>query len=309
MYNFQKTLIVLIVLLVVSQIGLFLLAFALPIKGPVHLNIAYGQSLKAIVSSFEDSFATPRLFIFYTRLLGQDKRIVAGTYSFEEGTLGASILYRLIKGQTEITTLMIPEGLTSEEILSLLKKSPFLRQDTPPAFAEGSLLPETYYVEHQTPISSVITRLKTAQEEFLKTAWENRNKEALSDLITTPQEAVILASLVEKETAREHERYRIAGVFYNRLRKGMLLQSDPSVLYKEQPPLTKKKLKTPHPFNTYMFKGLPPGAICHPGKASIKAVLQPAKTKAFYFVADKKGGHLFSETLKDHINNIRTLRK
>ena len=186
---------------------------------------------------------------------------------------------------------------------------------TPPP-AEGRVLPETYSYRLGNSRDAVVERMTAAMRDLLAELWAGRAADLPFD---RPMEAVILASIVEKETSRSAERARIAGVFINRLRKGMRLQSDPTVVYgltDGRGPLgrslTRRDLETDHPYNTYKIKGLPPEPICNPGRASLEAVLHPMVTDALYFVADGTGGHVFAKTLAEHNRNVarwRRLRK
>jgi len=206
----------------------------------------------------------------------------------------------------------IPEGLTSYQIVERLKADPNLSGNIEAMPPEGSLLPETFIVERGMARQSVIDRMQAEARKLIEKAWAHRKKDLP---IKSVEEAVTLASIVEKETGRSGERDRVAAVFVNRLRHNMRLQSDPTILYGlgggktvwsrpiQKPEITQK---TTH--NTYQIDGLPPTPICNPGRAALEAVLNPAETKDLYFVADGTGGHVFAETLRDHNANVQKWR-
>jgi UPF0755 protein len=205
----------------------------------------------------------------------------------------------------------IAEGLTSDAAVALVKAEPALAGPVP-VVPEGSLLPETYLFERGTSRAELLARMHKAQETLLAELWPKR-KEALS--VASKEEALKLASIVEKETAIPAERPRVAAVFLNRIRRGMKLESDPTIIYglsKGVPlghALRQSELATPNPYSTYQIEGLPPTPICNPGRAAIEAVLNPPDTDELYFVADGKGGHVFAKTMMEHQKNVAQLRK
>ena len=207
--------------------------------------------------------------------------------------------------------LTIPEGLTAAQIAELIGKADALNGDMP-AVMEGNLLPETYAYERGTSRTAIFDRASAAMEKALTEAWGTRSPGLP---LTSAREALILASIVERETAKPEERPRIAAVFLNRLRQGMKLQSDPTVIYgvsnglgELDHKLTRADLDHDSPYNTYRIPGLPPGPIDSPGIAALRAVTQPAATGDLYFVADGTGGHAFSETLEGHNRNVARYR-
>ncbi|MGH7093609.1 MAG: endolytic transglycosylase MltG, partial [Stellaceae bacterium] len=219
----------------------------------------------------------------------------------------------LESGKTVQHLLTIPEGLTSDEIVALVKRTPDLTGDPGPAPPEGSLLPETYAYSHGDSRAGLLERMHQAMKVMLAQAWAHRRADLY---LTTPQQAVILASVVEKEAKRADERAHIAGVFINRLRLGMRLQSDPTVIFALtgeksghlDRPLTRADLAVDSPYNTYIAKGLPPGPITNPGKSSLLAATRPEHTDDLYFVADGNGGHIFAKTLAEHNHNVEHYR-
>ncbi len=246
------------------------------------------------------------LFILNVRARGKAKSLKAGEYCFPASRTPSLVMGQLIEGKTLKRKLTIPEGLKSEEIVVLINKNEGLtgKIDTIPP--EGSLLPETYYFSFEDDREDLVGRMKRARDETLKKLWEKRD---LSLPLRSPEEAVILASIVEKETGIKAERKRIAAVFINRLRKKMPLQADPTVIYGlekekgmrfDKKGLSQKDLSIPTAYNTYIIPGLPPAPICNPGYAAIEAVLHPRKTDELFFVADGTGGHVFSKSLKSH---------
>ncbi|MBF0423091.1 MAG: endolytic transglycosylase MltG [Magnetococcales bacterium] len=239
--------------------------------------------------------------------------VKAGEYRFEQGKLPGAILNQLHTGQGILPSrFVIPEGLTAREIVSLMVKRGWKNADhlvhsvrflqemrLDSAVVEGWLYPDTYFYRSKDTASSMLRRMIVRGKKVLAEEWDKRPKE----FNLTAYQALVLASIVEKETGQASERPLIAGVFHNRLRRDMMLQSDPTVIYgiaDFDGNITKKHLNTPTPYNTYMRRGLPPTPICSPGRAAIAAVFHPEETKAMYFVANGNGTHIFSNTLEEH---------
>lgn len=253
------------------------------------------------------------LFKIVARLSGKSTHLKAGEYRIPAHASTKEILDILVSGQTVVRRVMIPEGKTSRQIFDLLMQTPGLFGDLPEPPPNGTLLPETYVFSYGLPRTVIVKRMQDGMMRTIDELWPYRD----DDLpYTTKEEALVLASIVEKETSIPAERPRIAGVFINRLRKGMRLQTDPTVIYavtdgtmEMNRRLTHKDLRLSHPFNTYVRKGLPPAPICNPGRDSIQAVLQPQKTDEIYFVADGTGGHVFSRTFDEHKRNIASWKR
>jgi UPF0755 protein len=262
----------------------------------------------------EGVIADVRIFQLGVRLLSEHKPLIAGEYVFPKGVSPSGAMGILIAGKSLTHRLTIPEGLTVREVLELVSREPLLDGplpiDRPP---EGSLLPETYTFLRGESRTAIVQRMRDAMTNALAQEWTRRDP---SIALKTPDEALTMASLVEKETSQDDERARVAAVFYNRLRKGMPLQSDPTVIFaitlgklKLNRGLTYDDLKIDSPYNTYLVKGLPPGPIANPGLAALQAVLRPMSSKELYFVADGTGGHAFAETIAEHNRNVANWRK
>jgi UPF0755 protein len=246
--------------------------------------------------------------------LGHKKsgELKAGEYQIKEHASMRDVIDTLSEGKSILYKTTLPEGLTSEQIVERLKAEPSLSGEVTTVPAEGTLLPDTYYFSKGASRQEIVDRMQGEMQKALDTLWDGRDKDLP---IRSPQELVTFASIVEKETGRPDERDRVAAVFYNRLRKGMRLQSDPTIIYGVVGGqgalgrgITKSDIETKSPYNTYQINGLPPGPICNPGKSALLAALHPAKTADLYFVADGSGGHAFSETLKEHNNAVQKWR-
>jgi UPF0755 protein len=243
----------------------------------------------------------------------QGASLKAGEYEFKAQSSIRDIIELLQSGRVYQHKVTIAEGLTVMEIITLLQGETALTGALSALPAEGSLLPETYYYTYGMTRQMIVERMQKAMRETLVPLWESRSADTI---LKTPEEAAVLASIVEKETGLAAERPRVAGVFINRLRQGMPLQSDPTVIYavtegkmKLERPLSLADLKAPSPYNTYMVRGLPPSPIANVGKAALEAVLHPEAHDYLYFVADGTGGHAFAKTLAEHNNNVAKWRR
>ena len=250
------------------------------------------------------------LFILSAEATGAAKRLKAGEYKFASRASLNAVIAAIAEGRVAHHFITIPEGVTSETVMETLMREDFLT-GVAPSPPEGAVLPETYEALRGDDRSAVLRRMMDARDRQLASLWAHRR----SDLpYRSPEDAVILASIVEKETAQPDERPRIAAVFVNRLKAGMPLQSDPTVIYGltgGKPlghGLRVSELASPTPYNTYKIVGLPPTPIGNPGGASLAAALDPPRTDELYFVADGTGGHAFAATLAQHQANVAKWR-
>ena len=252
------------------------------------------------------------LAVLRVRWRGDGRDLKAGEYAFAPQVSLDEVIDDLAAGRTVVHRLSVPEGLTSAEVAALINAAPDLAGDPVAAPDEGTLLPETYHFELGDTREAMVGRMTVAMDRALEELWAARDP---GIAVATPEEAVILASIVEKETGLADERAHIAGVFDNRLKRGMMLQSDPTVIYALTGgrtdlgrALTRKDLDVDNPYNTYRNSGLPPGPIANPGHDALLAVLHPQATDDLYFVADGTGGHAFAATLDEHNRNVAAHR-
>ncbi|GMG81224.1 hypothetical protein LNKW23_04360 [Paralimibaculum aggregatum] len=295
-----------------------------PLAAPVVVAIERGATLDEAAAALDAAGALPertvwgllagqQLFKVGTRARRQTRALKAGEYELPPGASMAEMLALITSGRAIQHAVTVPEGLTSWEVVELLKGVDVLTGELAAVPPEGSLAPDTYFVSRGMARAELIRRMSAAQAEILAAAWAARAEGLPLD---SPEEALILASIVEKETGVGAERAQVASVFVNRLRKGMRLETDPTVIYGitgGQGPLgrglRRSELIAETPYNTYRIPGLPPTPIANPGRAAIEATLNPADTPYFYFVADGTGGHAFSETLSEHNANVRKWRR
>lgn len=275
--------------------------------------IAPRSRVHAIAQQLQDAHVLnyALVFEFDLRIRQLGDKIKAGEYAIPAQSSMADIAAILISGKSIQHKLTAAEGLTAEMIWKLVKADPILTGDAGAPPREGSLLPETYLFTRGTTRTELLERMGAAQKKFLANRWAARDPDLP---LQTPGQAVVLASIVEKESALPEERRHIASVFVNRLRSGMKLQSDPTIIYgltKGYPlgrGIRESEIGAAAPYNTYVIAGLPPGPICNPGKDSIAAVLHPQAGGDLYFVADGRGGHVFSATMAEHERNVLAYR-
>jgi UPF0755 protein len=253
----------------------------------------------------------PRAFLAAAWLTRGDGSLRAAEFVFPPAASLRDVFEVLRHARPVQRRLTIPEGLTARQIATLLERAEGLTGEMPEV-AEGEILPETYAYQWGDTRAAVVRRAKQAMEQSLAEIWASR---APSLPLQSAREMLILASIVERETGKAEERGLVAGVFVNRLRRGMMLQSDPTAAYAAadggvlERPLTRADLDRDHPFNTYRIRGLPPGPIASPGRDSLRAVARPEATDFIFFVADGTGGHAFARTLEEHNRNVARWRE
>jgi len=254
----------------------------------------------------------PAIFVGGVVALKASTQLKSGEYLFAKRASVRDVVETIIEGKVVQHNITIPEGLTSEQIVRRLLDNDMLIGNIKDVPREGTLLPESYRVGRGAPREQVIQRMQRDQRRILQEIWDRR----LPDLpIRTPEQLIILASIIEKETSKPEERTRVAAVFVNRLKQRKRLESDPTIIYglvggkgSLGHPITRSEKETPTPYNTYMIDGLPPGPIANPGRASLEAAANPARTRELFFVADGTGGHVFAETFEQHQRNVSRLR-
>lgn len=253
---------------------------------------------------------SPQLFVAAAEIGGAARRLKAGEYNIPSGASLAQVLHKIRVGDIVHHRITIPEGVPAIEVARILNASDVLTGEIPTP-AEGSVLPETYEVVRGDSRAAVLQKMTDARDEMLAELWSQR-KPGLP--FTTPDQAVTLASIVEKETSVASERPRVAAVYVNRLKANMKLQADPTVIYGITSGaalgrgLRQSELEAPSPYNTYVNFGLPPGPIGNPGRASLAAVMDPPDTEELYFVADGSGGHAFAKTYEEQARNVARWR-
>jgi UPF0755 protein len=278
------------------------------------LVIHQGTSFRAIADQLQGAGVINHALLFCAALktMKWNQSLKAGEYSFTIGMTPHQIADMMIAGKAIVHRLTIPEGLSSPQIVKHILAEPALLGEILGNVREGELLPETYFFSYGDQKQQLIDRMRSRMRQTANELWAKRQDNLPFNSLS---EAIILASIIEKETGVEKERSRVAAVFINRLRKKMKLQSDPTVIYAITKgendlgrPLTHSDLRINSAFNTYVTEALPPSPIANPGRASIAAVLNPAKTNELYFVADGKGGHNFAATLPEHNANVKKYR-
>ncbi len=254
----------------------------------------------------------PWVFMGCVLALKARDELKSGEYQFPKQASLHEVIDILVDGKVVMHQISFPEGLTSEQIVQRLLDSDVLAGNIREIPREGSLLPESYKFPRGTPREQVIQRMQQAQRRLVQEIWDHR----MPDLpLKSPDQLVTLASIIEKETSRMEERTRVTAVFVNRLKQKIKLQSDPTIIYglvggkgTLGRPILESEIRQPTPYNTYVIDGLPPGPIDNPGRASLEAAANPARTKEIFFVADGAGGHIFAETYDQHQKNVDRLR-
>jgi UPF0755 protein len=301
--------------------GGFLYAFDRPgpLAGRAIVVVPKGSGLTGVAGLLERHgiISNGLLFRLGVRLAGRQGQLRAGEFDFPGGISARGVMEILVSGRTVVRKLTIPEGSTTAQVVDRLIHAYGLKGAVGPQPAEGTLLPDTYHYSYGDTRAELIDRMERAMLDTVPRLWPGRD-DGLP--LTSPRQAVILASIVERETGLARERPLIAGVFMNRLRRNMPLQSDPSVAYGIavaeavhdrvlRRPLSRADLMRASPYNTYLNRGLPSEAIANPGRAALEAVMHPAANRFLYFVANGNGGHLFAKTLDEHNRNVRRWRR
>ena len=281
--------------------------------GQTTVLLRHGAGLPEIAQDLEDSnvVRSASIFMAAAQVTGASRSLKAGEYTFPSHASLGAVLDRIRHGRIVRHQITVPEGATSEQAVDLLMASDVLTGSAPVP-PEGSILPETYEVVRGDDRAGVLQRMMAARDRLVSDLWPRRRMDLP---FKTPEEAITLASIVEKETGKADERPRVAAVFVNRLAKGIRLESDPTIIYdisKGRPlgrGIRQSELQAATPHNTYQITGLPPTPICNPGKAAIAAALSPPHTDDLYFVADGTGGHAFAATFEEHLRNVARWRQ
>jgi peptidoglycan lytic transglycosylase G len=278
------------------------------------VNIPRGLGIRDIADLLQREGVIDQPYVFMGGVIVLKARgeLKYGEYQFGKQASVAEVVDTITEGKVIQHGLTVPEGLTSEQIVARLLENDVLTGQIREIPREGTLLPETYKFTRGMTREQIVQRMQQAHRRVLQEVWERR----MPDLpIKTPEQLVTLASIVEKETGRPEERTRVAAVFVNRLKGRMRLQSDPTIIYgltggkgSLGRPILRSEIDQPTPYNTYVVDGLPPGPIANPGRASLEAAANPARTKELYFVADGTGGHVFSDNYAEHQKNVARLR-
>lgn len=286
-----------------------------PLSADKIVNIPRGLGVRDIADLLvrEGVIDHPYVFVGGALVLkARGDELKSGEYQFAPHASMADVIGTIIENKVVQHNFTVAEGLTSEQIIARLLENDALSGQIKEIPREGTLLPETYKFTRGMTRDQIVQRMAQAHKRVLQEVWERR----MPDLpIRSPEQLVTLASIIEKETGRADERSRVASVFVNRLKTKMRLQSDPTIIYgltggkgSLGRPIMKSEIEQPTPYNTYVIDGLPPGPIANPGRASLEAAANPARTKDLYFVADGSGGHVFSETYAEHLKHVAKLR-
>ena len=300
--------------------GWWLLGRYMDTPGPLAqeqvIELERGSGLAGIAMKLEAAGVVDdaRIFRLAARLTGRDRKLRAGEYLVPAAISPNALLDLLESGRVVLHALTVPEGLTTTETRALIAADPVLTGPMPEVTpGEGTLLPETYHFPRGTTRIAIVEQMQREMATLLAELWAGRQPDLP---LATSEEALTLASIIEKETAVPDEYGLVAGVFVNRLRRGMLLQTDPTVIYAltrgEGPlgrQLLRRDLEVDDPYNTYVHAGLPPGPIANPGRGALSAAVAPAETDFLYFVADGTGGHAFAKSLAEHNRNVAKWRR
>jgi len=309
---------VLVVISIAVGAGLFIGKQRFEAPGPLPedkvVNIPRGLGIRDIADLLQREGVINQPYVFMGGVIALKARgeLKYGEYQFSKQSSVADVVETITEGKVVQHAFTVPEGLTSEQIVARLLENEVLTGQIKEIPREGTLLPETYRFTRGMTREQIIQRMQQAHRRVLQEVWERR----VQDLpVKTPEQLVTLASIVEKETGKPDERTRVAAVFVNRLKTKMRLQSDPTIIYgltggkgSLGRPILRSEIEQATPYNTYVVDGLPPGPIANPGRASLEAAANPARTKELYFVADGSGGHVFSDNYAEHQKNVSRLR-
>lgn len=308
----------LVVVSIAIGAGLFIGKQRFEAPGPLAedkvVNIPRGLGIRDIADLLQREGVIDQPYVFMGGVIVLKARgeLKYGEYQFSKQSSVSEVVDTIIESKVVQHVFTVPEGLTSEQIVGRLLENSALTGQIKEIPREGTLLPETYRFTRGMTREQIIQRMQQAHRRVLQEVWDHR----MQDLpVKTPEQLVTLASIVEKETGKPDERTRVAAVFVNRLKSKMRLQSDPTIIYgltggkgSLGRPILKSEIEQPTPYNTYVVDGLPPGPIANPGRASLEAAANPARTKELYFVADGTGGHVFSDNYAEHQKNVARLR-
>jgi UPF0755 protein len=308
----------LVVVSIAIGAGLFIGKQRFEAPGPLAedkvVNIPRGLGIRDIADLLQREGVIDQPYVFMGGVIVLKARgeLKYGEYQFSKQSSVSEVVDTIIESKVVQHVFTVPEGLTSEQIVARLLENSALTGQIKEIPREGTLLPETYRFTRGMTREQIIQRMQQAHRRVLQEVWDHR----MQDLpVKTPEQLVTLASIVEKETGKPDERTRVAAVFVNRLKSKMRLQSDPTIIYgltggkgSLGRPILKSEIEQPTPYNTYAVDGLPPGPIANPGRASLEAAANPARTKELYFVADGTGGHVFSDNYAEHQKNVARLR-
>jgi UPF0755 protein len=317
--NFVMTVITFLTVAAVAMVYYAFREYQQP--GPLETDTTYlvreGAGISEIAEGLErkNIISNSRIFKTVTAFLGDDQKSRHGEYAIKAHASMEEIMDILKSGKSIQYSLTLPEGLTVKQMFKKIADDPNLDGDLPAELpAEGSLRPDTYKFTRGSKRSAVLAQMSASQTRILDEVWDKRDKDLP---LASKEELLILASIVEKETGKADERPQVASVFLNRIKKGMRLQSDPTIVYglfggdgkPADRELSKADVDKETPYNTYRIDGLPPTPIANPGRAALEAVANPSRTDYLYFVADGSGGHAFAATLDEHNENVRRWRK
>jgi UPF0755 protein len=286
-----------------------------PLKSDISFEVKKGDRFRNVSADLakQGIISNSVIFNVWARYAKQDENLKFGNYLISSKSSMSEVLALITSGKAINEQITFPEGFTSYQIVERLKSNMELEGEVGPFPAEGSLAPNTYSYQKGDTRRNILKKMQEMQKDIINEAWISRSKDLPFD---SRKEAIIIASIIEKETSRNNELKLVSGVIMNRLKAGIPLGMDSTIVYeftkgnpKNMRSIKQSDIKKDSKFNTRKYSGLPPSAIGNPGKLAIEAALNPEKTDFFYFVADGSGGHAFSKTLKEHNINVAKWRK